>query len=73
MKNLKGVNWLSLSAENGSLAATGTEESLFNIPLSQIASTSVINKNDLQIEFPYEEAKKENDNLCEVRFYFPPQ
>lgn len=74
MKNLKGVNWLSLEKHDSSLQAidVSSKELLFEVPFDSIASTSVINNNDLQIEFNYDESNKERDNLCEVRFYFPP-
>jgi cell division protein FtsI (penicillin-binding protein 3) len=43
-----------------------------NAPADSIQCQLAGNKNDLQIEFPFEETSKEEDHLCEVRFYFPP-
>lgn len=59
MNNLKGVNWVNLSLTEDNLKAVGQEGNMFQIPFKKIVNTAVINKNDLQVEIPYEENKKE--------------
>ena len=56
---LKGINWGQYTLEDKLLSMKHNSQTLLALPLSRIVNTSVLNKNEVVLELPFDEFKDE--------------
>lgn len=61
---LKGINWGQYNLEENRLSLKHNSQTLLSLPLGKIVNTSVLSKNEVVIELPFDEFKDE-------LFFFP--
>lgn len=54
---LKGINLANSEFTGDSLVLSFKNQVLFKIPFDKIQNSQIINKNDVTLEFPYEDAE----------------
>lgn len=56
---VKGINWGQYTLEESKLSVKHNQQSLFSLSLSKLVNTSVLNKNEVVLELPFDEFKDE--------------
>ena len=56
---VKGINWGQYNLDDKHLSLKHNSQTLLSLPLGKIQNTSVLSKNEVVLEVPFEEFKEE--------------
>ncbi|CAD8183165.1 unnamed protein product [Paramecium pentaurelia] len=68
----KGINWGSVSVDDKNLTLKYNSSNIIKLPLKKVVNSNT-QKNDIVLQLTTEECGENDDMLCEVRFFIPPQ
>ena len=64
----KGIHLGSYTVKDKNLVFDYSGQTIFTLPLQKIQNSSVINKNEVVVEFPFEDANDQYDNYLTLSY-----
>ncbi|CAD8068951.1 unnamed protein product [Paramecium primaurelia] len=68
----KGTNWGVVSIDDKNLCIKYNQSNIIKLPLKKVVNSNT-QKNDIVLQLSTDDYGENDDMLCEVRFYIPPQ
>lgn len=69
---LKGINLLTAIETDGEkLIGKYQEAEIFSLPFGKVNNTGIYNRNEVEIDIPFEEFNEQNDVFCGIRLFIP--
>lgn len=71
-KPIKGIHLLSgMECKDSCLVVDYKGTKTLELPFDKIKNTAIYNDNEIELDIPLEQFNENDDNLCEIRFFFP--